>query len=54
MRLEAPPLMHGGLLCDEMGLGKTLELVSEVTHSGPTLSTVAQPHRLLSGETRPA
>ena len=28
MRLEAPPVMHGGLLCDEMGLGKTLELVS--------------------------
>ena len=28
MRLEEPPMMHGGLLCDEMGLGKTLELVS--------------------------
>jgi len=28
LRLEEPPMMHGGLLCDEMGLGKTLEVVS--------------------------
>ena len=37
MRLEAPPVMHGGLLCDEMGLGKTLELVSLV------VATLEQP-----------
>ncbi|KOO29940.1 snf2 super family [Chrysochromulina tobinii] len=37
MRLGAPPVMHGGLLCDEMGLGKTLEVVALV------LATLAQP-----------
>ena len=30
MRLAAPPVMHGGLLCDEMGLGKTLAVVALV------------------------
>ena len=37
MRLAAPPVMHGGLLCDEMGLGKTLEIV------GLVISTLEMP-----------
>jgi len=37
LRLEAPPLMWGGLLCEEMGLGKTLEVASLVVASLPSL-----------------
>jgi len=28
LRLEAPPLVRGGLVCEEMGLGKTLEFIA--------------------------
>ena len=33
VRLEAPPLMWGGLLCEEMGLGKTLEVTALIIES---------------------
>lgn len=33
LRIERPPMIHGGLLCEEMGLGKTLEIIAVILHS---------------------